>query len=38
MYYNVSSAILCTTISNEHGVSVSTIEHLMGALFGIGYR
>ena len=34
--YNVSSAILCTTISNEHGAKVSTIEHLMGALFGIG--
>ena len=25
-----------TTISNEHGVQVSTIEHLMGALFGLG--
>ena len=34
--YNVSSAILCTTISNEQGVSVSTIEHLMGALYGLG--
>jgi UDP-3-O-[3-hydroxymyristoyl] N-acetylglucosamine deacetylase len=34
--FNVSSAILCTTISNEHGVSVSTIEHLMGALYGLG--
>ena len=34
--YNVSSAVLCTTISNEYGVSVSTIEHLMGALFGMG--
>jgi len=34
--YNVSSAILCTTISNEYGVKVSTIEHLMGALFGLG--
>ena len=33
---NVSKAMLCTTISNEHGVSVSTIEHLMGALFGLG--
>ena len=28
--------MLCTTISNEYGVSVSTIEHLMGALFGLG--
>ena len=34
--FNVSSAILCTTISNENGVSVSTIEHLMGALYGMG--
>ena len=34
--FNVSSAVLCTTISNEHGVSVSTIEHLMGALYGLG--
>ena len=34
--FNVSSAIFCTTISNEHGVSVSTIEHLMGALYGTG--
>ncbi|MDC0517902.1 UDP-3-O-acyl-N-acetylglucosamine deacetylase [Candidatus Pelagibacter sp.] len=34
--YNVSSAVLCTTISNEYGVKVSTIEHLMGALFGLG--
>ena len=34
--FNVSSTVLCTTISNEYGVSVSTIEHLMGALFGMG--
>jgi UDP-3-O-[3-hydroxymyristoyl] N-acetylglucosamine deacetylase len=34
--FNVSNATLCTTISNEFGVSVSTIEHLMGALFGKG--
>ena len=34
--YNVSKASFCTTISNEFGVEVSTIEHLMGALFGIG--
>ena len=33
---NVSSANLCTTISNEHGVKISTLEHLMGALFGLG--
>jgi UDP-3-O-[3-hydroxymyristoyl] N-acetylglucosamine deacetylase len=33
--FNVSSAVFCTTISNESGVSVSTIEHLMGALYGM---
>ena len=34
--FNVSNATLCTTISNDFGISVSTIEHLMGALFGLG--
>ncbi|MDA9616357.1 UDP-3-O-acyl-N-acetylglucosamine deacetylase [Candidatus Pelagibacter sp.] len=34
--FNVSSAVFCTTISNQNGVSVSTIEHLMGALYGMG--
>ncbi len=34
--FNVSSALFCTTISNEDGTSVSTIEHLMGALYGLG--
>jgi UDP-3-O-[3-hydroxymyristoyl] N-acetylglucosamine deacetylase len=34
--YNVSNATLCTTVSNEYGTSVSTIEHLMGALYGLG--
>jgi len=34
--YNVSNATLCTTITNEYGVSVSTIEHLMAALYGLG--
>ena len=34
--FNVSNATLCTTISNEYGARVSTIEHLMGALFGKG--
>lgn len=34
--YNVSSASFCTTITNDNGVSISTIEHLMGALFGLG--
>ncbi len=34
--FNVTNATLCTTISNEHGVKISTIEHLMAALFGLG--
>ncbi len=34
--FNVSKTTLCTTISNEYGTSVSTIEHLMGAFFGLG--
>jgi UDP-3-O-[3-hydroxymyristoyl] N-acetylglucosamine deacetylase len=34
--FNVSSALFCTTIANESGVSISTIEHLMGALYGLG--
>ena len=34
--FNVSSAVLCTTISNAHGVSISTLEHLMGAFYGMG--
>jgi len=33
---NVVDATLCTTLSNEYGVKVSTIEHLMGALYGLG--
>ena len=33
-YKNVSSAVLCTKISNSDGVSVSTIEHLMAAFYG----
>ncbi len=35
-YSNVIDTTLCTTISNEYGVEVSTIEHLMGALYGVG--
>ena len=34
--FNVSSAVFCTTISNETEASVSTVEHLMGALYGLG--
>ena len=32
----VSSTSLNTTIQNDFGVKISTIEHLMGALFGLG--
>ena len=35
LWSNVSSTTLCTTISNEKGISVSTIEHLMSALSGM---
>tara|TARA_Y100000590_G_scaffold378066_1_gene444751 strand:- start:365 stop:1240 length:876 start_codon:yes stop_codon:yes gene_type:complete len=35
LWFNVSSTTLSTTISNEEGVSVSTIEHLMSALSGM---
>jgi len=35
-FMNVSNTSLNTTIENEFGVKVSTIEHLMGALFGLG--
>ena len=35
-FENVSDTTLCTTISNNNGVKISTIEHLMGALYGIG--
>jgi UDP-3-O-[3-hydroxymyristoyl] N-acetylglucosamine deacetylase len=32
----VSNAMLCTTISNDDGVQVATVEHLMAALAGCG--
>ena len=35
-FLHVTNTSLNTTISNEFGVKVSTIEHLMGALFGLG--
>ena len=35
-FLNVTNTSLNTTIENEYGVKVSTIEHLMGALFGLG--
>ncbi len=32
-YKNVSSAKLCTTLENKDGVKVSTVEHLLAALY-----
>tara|TARA_A100001015_G_scaffold232210_1_gene263060 strand:+ start:959 stop:1885 length:927 start_codon:yes stop_codon:yes gene_type:complete len=32
-FANVSSAKLCTTLKNNHGVKVSTVEHLLAALY-----
>ena len=34
--FNVSSASYCTKLTNEYGVTVSTVEHLMAALCGLG--
>ena len=35
-FMNVTNTSLNTTVENDFGVKVSTIEHLMGALFGLG--
>ncbi len=35
-YNNVSSAKLCTTLENEHGAKVSTVEHLLAAFYITG--
>ena len=35
-FENVSEATLCTTVSNQFDVKVSTIEHLMAAFLGLG--
>jgi len=35
-YKNVNSPILCTKLKNSHGVTVSTIEHLMAVFYGEG--
>ena len=32
-YKNVTSAKLCTKIKNKHGAQVSTVEHLLAALY-----
>ena len=36
LYNNVVDTTLCTTVANNFGIKVSTIEHLMGAFYGIG--
>ena len=35
-FSNVTSAKLCTTLENKHGVKVSTVEHLLAALYIAG--
>lgn len=35
-YLNVTNTQLCTALSNQEGVGVSTVEHLMAALWGCG--
>ena len=35
-YKNVSSAKLCTTLENDKGIKVSTVEHLLAALYIVG--
>ena len=35
-FLNVSDATLCTTLANKSGASVSTVEHLIAALYGKG--
>ena len=35
-FRNVSSARLCTTLENEHGIKVSTVEHLLAAFYITG--
>jgi UDP-3-O-[3-hydroxymyristoyl] N-acetylglucosamine deacetylase len=35
-YSNVSSAKLCTTLENNYGVKISTVEHLLAAFYIVG--
>ena len=35
-FANVSSTILCTTLENKYGIKVSTVEHLLAALYITG--
>lgn len=34
--YNVSNTVLSTTLTNDAGTAISTVEHLMAALYGCG--
>ena len=36
IYKNVTSAKLCTTLENKFGVKVSTVEHILAALYIVG--
>lgn len=36
LWDRVNQSPLCTRIENEHGVSLSTVEHIMAALMGCG--
>ena len=35
-YNFVSDTMMCTKLSNEYGLSISTVEHLMAAFLGFG--
>ncbi len=35
-FSNVSSTRLCTTLENDHGIKVSTVEHLLAAFYIVG--
>ena len=35
-FSNVSSARLCTTLENDHGIKVSTVEHLLAPFYIVG--
>lgn len=36
LWHQICDGTLCTTIRNEHGVSVGTVEHLLASLRGCG--
>ena len=35
-FSNVSDTLMCTKLTNEYNLSISTVEHLMAALIGFG--